>query len=687
MSETLVPAPDATATIDLTREAVEARCVNALRMLAVDMVEAASSGHPGLPLGAAPMAWAVWSRHLRHDPSMPDWPDRDRFVLSAGHGSALLYGLLHLFGYDVSLDDLRAFRQLGSRTPGHPEHGHTPGVEVTTGPLGQGIAHAVGMALAERMAAARFNREATVVEHRTFVLCSDGDMMEGVSSEASSLAGHLGLSRLTLLWDDNRISIDGDTALAFGEDVCARYRAYGWSVHEVDDGNDVDAIDAAIAAALADDRPGFIRVRTTIGYGAPTRAGTAAAHGAALGADEVAGLREALGWRDAPFVIPAAVRDHLDELRSRGRATRIAWEQRISAWAIAEPTLAAEWRRRMPGRPSGGGWLDDLPEFDTGTALATRSASGAVLHWLSERRPELVGGSADLAESTCTELAGGGVANGRFDGRHVHFGVREHAMAAMLNGISLHGGFRAVGSTFLVFADYARPALRLAALMGQPVVHVYTHDSIGLGEDGPTHQPVEHLASLRAMPGVAVLRPADANEVIEAWRTALGRSAGPTVMALSRQGLPVLPAGRPGWMAEVGARVVRAGGPRPDTVLLATGSEVSLALQAADDLAADGLETTVVSMPWRERFASLDDVSRAAVIPPGVPVVVVEAGVRQGWERFADPSAIVSLERFGASGKGAAVQSALGFDVDHVRRTVRAAITGPVRPGRSKETS
>jgi transketolase len=666
---------------------IDARCVATLRMLAVDMVEAANSGHPGLPLGAAPMAWAVWSRFLRHDPRRPDWPDRDRFVLSAGHGSALLYALLHLFGYDLSLDDLRAFRQLGSRTPGHPEHGHTPGVEVTTGPLGTGIAHAVGLALAERMAAAQFSSADVdaaprIVDHRTFVICSDGDLMEGVSGEASSLAGHLGLERLVVLWDDNRISIDGDTGLAFSEDVCARYRAYGWAVHEVDDGNDVEAIAAAVALALGEPgRPGFIRVRTTIGYGAPTKAGSPAVHGAPLGPAENAALRRRLGWPDEPFVVPDDARARAAELAAAGAAASAAWNQRFEAWAAMHPARAIEWSRRTT-RTVDAAVLDGIPTFEPGGALATRSASGTVLAALAGAMPELVGGSADLAESTCTELPGGAVRSGRYDGRHLHFGVRELAMAAILNGISLHGGFRAVGSTFLVFADFARPALRLAALMHQPVVHVYTHDSIGLGEDGPTHQPVEHLASLRAIPGVAVLRPADANEVAEAWRTALERRDAPTVFALSRQALPVLASGMPGWMAEVGARVVRdsEGGDPPAVVLVATGSEVALAMEAADLLEADGVGARVVSMPWRERFTALDQRARQELLPVDVPVVVVEAGVAQGWEALiAGGGVIVGLDRFGASGKGPAVQAALGFSASNVAAVATSVLAPSTR--------
>jgi transketolase len=656
------------------RDDVEERCIAALRMLAVDMVEAAGSGHPGLPLGAAPMVWAVWSRFLRHDPARPDWPDRDRFVLSAGHGSALLYALLHLFGYDLTIDDLRGFRQLGSRTPGHPERGHTPGVEVTTGPLGQGVAHAVGLALAERMAAARFDTGdgEPIVDHRTFVLCSDGDLMEGVSGEASSLAGHLQLGRLLVLWDDNRISIDGDTSLAFGEDVCSRYRAYGWGVLEVDDGNDVESIAGALDTALADTtRPSFIRVRTTIGFGAPTKAGTAGVHGAPLGPAEAAALRRRFGWSDPSFTVPDDVRTRIGVLATAGAECRRRWERCFERWSARHPDLATEWTRRRSADQVTTA-LDGWPPFEPGTALATRSASGRVLEALGTRMPELVGGSADLTESTCTALGGPPVAAGSYEGHRIHFGVREHAMAAICNGISLHGGFRPVASTFLAFSDYARPALRLAALMGQAVVHVYTHDSIGLGEDGPTHQPVEQLAALRAIPGLAVLRPGDANETVDAWRTALARTDGPTVLALSRQALPVLPPAEPGWIARRGARVVHRPARDPEVVLVASGSEVGLALQAALLLERDGTAAAVVSMPWRERFLALARDARDAILPPGPPVVVVEAGVPQGWEALTGSGgAVVCLERFGVSGKGADVQSALGFDAAHIAAVAR----------------
>jgi len=650
---------------------VDRRCVDTLRMLAVDMVEQAGSGHPGLPLGAAPMAWALWSRFLCFDPDDPAWPDRDRFVLSAGHGSALLYALLHLFGCGVEVSDLTGFRQWGSRTPGHPEHGHTPGVEVTTGPLGQGIATAVGLALGERMAAARYNPTgaAPVVDHRTWVLCSDGDLMEGVSGEASSLAGHLGLGRLAVLWDDNRVSIDGPTSLAFSEDVPGRYRAYGWRVIEVEDGDDLLALDTALAAALdGEARPTLVRVHTVIGRGAPTKQGTAAAHGAPLGAEEVAGLRAALGWTEPPFDVPAEVRARAAQLAGTKRAVRQEWARRFRDWSEQFPERRAEWDRRRAGRyPKGAvdaGMTAALRRSPPGQAVATRVTSGRVLDELVTRLPELVGGSADLAESTGTALPGvGAVAPGSFGGQAVHFGVREHAMAAMANGLALYGGYRPFCSTFLVFSDYARPAIRLAALMGLPVTYLFTHDSIGLGEDGPTHQPVEHLAALRAIPGLAVIRPADGHETMEAWRVALGRRSGPTALALSRQALPASAPGVTGWLGRDGARVVRAGGAMPDLVIVATGSEVALALAAAEVLEEHDVAARVVSMPWRERFLARPPEVRGAILGTA-PVLVVEAGASQGWDAVGEQ--VAGLDRFGASAPGPVVQRQLGFSIERV---------------------
>jgi transketolase len=663
---------------------LDERAALTIRMLAADAVETARSGHPGLPMGMATAAWVLWSRELRFDPSDPGWPDRDRFVLSAGHGSMLLYALLHLSGYGLPLAELRRFRQWGSATPGHPEFGHTPGVETTTGPLGQGIATAAGLALAERMTAARYNvaGEEPVVDHRTFVLCSDGDLMEGVSGETASLAGHLGLGRLIVLYDDNGITIDGPTSLAFTEDVPARFAAYGWHTSRVDDGEDVAGIELALKEALADtERPSLIAVRSTIGYGAPTKAGTSACHGAPLGPEELAATKARFGWPSEPFFIPGEVAEVFSGLAAAGRGHRTAWERRRATWAARHPDLAQEWDRQLSGRLPDRA-LEDLPDFDAGTSLATRVASGRVLAALSGPVPELVGGSADLAESTNVAFPGAPVGPGAFGGRTIHFGVREHAMAAMANGLALHGTFRPVVSTFLVFSDYLRPALRLSALMAQPVVYVFTHDSVGLGEDGPTHQPVEHLAALRAIPNLAVLRPADAPETAEAWAMALGRTEGPTALILSRQPLPVLPPSPAGWLALQGARVVRTGSGPPDLVLVATGSEVSLCRAAADRLEEDGVSVSVVSMPWRERFLALDPAVRHRLLPPGVPRLVVEASARQGWAEVAgDGGSVHGLDRFGASAPGAVALTELGFSPGAVTSAARALLARPDAKG------
>ncbi|WP_219996393.1 transketolase [Nocardioides humi] len=649
--------------------------VDTIRFLAADMVQSANSGHPGMPMGAAPMAWVLFSRHLRHDPSQPDWPDRDRFVLSAGHGSALQYALLHLFGYDLTLDDLRGFRQLGSRTPGHPEYGDTPGVEATTGPLGQGIAMAVGMALAERMYAARFPG---LVDHRTWAIAGDGCLMEGISHEAASLAGHLGLGRLTVLWDDNRITIDGAVDRSCSDDQSARFRAYGWHVVEVSDGTDLEAIDRALTEAVADPRPSLVAVRTVIGHGAPDVAGTSAAHGSPLGADRLAEAKRRAGWPDEAFVVPEDVRAACEQYATAGRAARFVWEERLAALRESDPARAAEWQRRqrgdLPADVDEEFWAHlatTLPDAPT----ATRQSSRAVLAALTEALPELVGGSADLAGSTGTDAGTVPVRRGDYGGARIDFGIRELAMAAVLNGIALHGGFRCFGSTFLVFADYLRPALRLSALMRQPVIQVLTHDSVAVGEDGPTHQPVEHLDSLRIIPNVRVLRPADAGETAEAWRCALGATDGPTVLALSRQALPPLDGAHttPGWLARDGFRVARASAD-PDVDLLASGSEVDLALAAAEVLAGEGLTVRVVSVPWRERFEVRRDRLGSARA-----TVAVEAGSTLGWRHLAD--AVVGVDRFGASGAGSAVRDHVGLTVaavaDAARTALRSAAPSP----------
>jgi transketolase len=657
--------------------------VDTIRTLAMDGVQAAESGHPGMPMGCAPMAYLLFREVLRHDPARPDWHGRDRFVLSAGHGSMLLYAALHLSGYErPTRDDLSAFRRLGSVTAGHPEHDLLPGVETTTGPLGQGFATGVGMAIAaERLAAelaAAGADVAALADQRIYAIVSDGDLMEGVASEAASLAGHLRLGRLVYLWDDNRITIDGTTELAFGEDVLARFAAYGWHTARVTDGNDLDALRGALTAAQADERPSLIAVRTTIGYGSPAKAGTSAAHGAPLGVDEVAASKAALGWTyPEPFTVPDEVRVHLDG-RARGAALSSAWDAALATFAAAAPAVAEDLQRRLAGDLPGG-WEEALVRPPG--SKATRVHSGTVIGALAAVLPELFGGSADLAASNNTDIAGAGdfSATDR-GGRNLRFGIREHAMAAAANGIALFGGFIPYVATFLVFTDYLRPSLRLASLMHQRVVYVMTHDSIGLGEDGPTHQPVEHLAALRAIPGVEVLRPADGAETALAWRAALERR-GPTVIALTRQGIPDLSeaAGRPvpDDAVESGAWIVRdAADGRPDVVLIATGSEVGVCLAAADELARDDLAARVVSMPSPTRFRALAAASRDAIVPAAVPArVIVEAGVAQGWEGIAgERGEIVAMTGFGASAPAGELFERFGFTATNVVRVARRVI-------------
>ncbi len=655
-------------------------CINTIRFLAVDAVEQAKSGHPGMPMGAAPMAYVLWIRHLRHNPRDPMWPNRDRFVLSAGHGSMLLYALLHLTGYDLPMEELQCFRQWGSRTPGHPEYGLTPGVETTTGPLGQGFANAVGMAIAEQYLAAHFNRDGfPLFDHFTYVIASDGDLMEGISHEAASLAGHLGLGKLIVLYDDNDISIDGSTDLTFTEDVGARFEAYGWHVQRVDDGNDLVAIDAALWKARAEtERPSLIIVRTHIGYGSPNKQDTSAAHGAPLGPEEVRQTKRNLGWPESKtFYVPEEVYRHMRQAVTRGQQWQAEWEALRARYREAHPAEAAEldrWlSRRLPE-----GWSEGLPTFEAGKAVATRSASGAVLNVLAPRLPELIGGSADLAESNKTHPKGReAFSRDNRKGGYIHFGVREHAMAAICNGLSLHG-LRAYASTFLVFSDYLRPSLRLSALMGQPVIYVFTHDSIGLGEDGPTHQPIEHLASLRAIPHVVVLRPADATETVEAWKVALERKDGPTVLVLTRQNVPVLDRSRlaPADGVRRGAYVLKEAQGALQAILLASGSEVHVALAAAEQLEAEGIGARVVSMPSWELFRQQEAAYRESVLPPEVTVrVAVEAGVGQGWEQFVGcRGSIVGIERFGASAPGKVLFEKFGFTPERVAGEVRALL-------------
>jgi transketolase len=669
---------------------LEQLSINTIRTLAIDAVQKANSGHPGLPLGAAPMAYALWQRHLHHNPKNPHWADRDRFVLSAGHGSMLLYCLLFLTGYDLSLDDLRAFRQWGSRTPGHPEIHDTPGVEATTGPLGQGTGNAVGMAIAERALAHRFNRPGhTIVDHRTYAIVSDGDLMEGISSEVSSLAGHLGLGKLIYLYDCNGISLDGPTSLAFSrEDVGARYAAYGWQVLHIDDGDtNVDAIDAALKQAEADTtHPSILVIRTTIGFGSPHKHGTSEAHGSPLGADEVKLTKQALGFDpDESFAVPPDALAHFREAVGRGAAAEEDWKGRFGAYAKAHPDLAAQFRATLAGTLPDG-WDQGLPTFGVADAQATRQASGKALNAIAARVPELIGGDADLSTSTNTTIKDGGSFDAQSGaGRNLHFGVREHAMGAIANGIAYHGGLRPFVATFFCFSDYMRPPVRLAALNGLRVIYVWTHDSIGLGEDGRTHQPVEHLMSLRAMPNLAVVRPGDANETVEAWRWAMTHD-GPVALVLTRQKLPVADRTQMGPAAGLtrGAYVLAdAEGGAPDAILLATGSEVSLALAARERLAKDGVRARVVSMPCWETFAAQDPAYRDQVLPPAITArVSIEAGVTFGWERWIGPRGVaIGVDRYGASAPAEVIFEHLGFTPAHVAEVTRELV-GRVRAGR-----
>jgi len=657
-------------------------CINTIRTLSIDAVQKASSGHPGLPLDAAPMGYVLWQRHLKHNPKNPHWPDRDRFVLSGGHGSMLLYSLLHLTGYDLTMDDIKSFRQWDSRTPGHPEMRRTPGLEVTTGPLGQGNASAVGMAIAERMLAHRFNRPGhIVVDHCTFSLLSDGDMMEGVSSEAASIAGHLKLGKLIFLYDSNKTSLDGPTSVTFTEDVAKRYEAYGWQVFTIQDGNtDVDGIDAAIRNAKESlTRPSLIIVNTTIGYGSPHKAGTYEAHGTPLGDEEVALTKQALGWDPQKvFYVPEEAMAHFRTAVDRGRQAQDDWQRRFDGWAREFPNLAEEWRHAW-GNTLPDGWDSVLPEFPTDKPVATRSAGGKAMNAIAAKVPWLVGGDADLSTSTKTRLEDGGDFDGQTGaGRNIHFGVREHAMGAIVNGMASHGGVRAFASTFLVFSDYMRPAIRLAALSELPVIFVWTHDSVGLGEDGPTHQPIEHLTSLRAIPNLMVVRPSDANEATEAWRFAMQQRT-PVALILTRQNLPVLDRSvhPPAAMLHRGAYVLSdALDGAPEASIIATGSEVHVALEAKQILEREGLRVRVVAMPCCEVFARQDQEYRESVLPPSVKVhVAVEAGATLCWHRYVgEGGAIVGIDHFGASAPGEVNMEKFGFTAQHVADVVRETI-------------
>lgn len=665
--------------------------VDTIRTLAIDTVQKANSGHPGAPMGMAPMAYVLWTRFLRHAPTQPDWPDRDRFVLSAGHASALLYSLLHLTGYALPLEELQRFRQLGSKTPGHPEFGLTPGVEATTGPLGQGFANAVGMAIAERRLSAEFNQsDHAIVDHWTYAICSDGDLQEGISSEAASLAGHLRLGKLVFLYDDNGIQLDGPTSWAWSEDVLERFDAYHWHTQRVDDGNDLDAIEEAITNAREDPRPSLIAVKTHIGYGSPHRQDSQKAHGQPLGEDEVRLTKQFYGFDpDKSFYVPQQAAEHFREAVPKGEQLVAAWHKRFAAYERAHPRLAAELQRRT-SRELPQGWDRALPRWEDGAeAMATRSASQAVLQSLIDPLPELFGGSADLSESNLTDLKGQGDFEADTPGRNLRFGVREHAMAGICNGIAYHGGFLPYGATFLNFSDYQRGSLRLSALSGLHVIDVWTHDSVGLGEDGPTHQPVEHYASLRAMPNFWFIRPADANETAAAWRLAIERADGPVGLALTRQKLPILPGGadraaeglRRGAYVVVDATDTSGVPEQPDVILLATGSEVALALAAREILTGQGIRTRVVSMPCWETFALQSEDYRESILPASVAKrVSVEAGVSLGWDRWVGPEgAMVCIERFGSSAPAADIFKAFGFTPEHVAEVARGVLTGDLR--------
>ena len=652
---------------------------NTIRGLAMDAVQRAESGHPGMPMGMADAAVVLWTQFLKYNPQDPDWFNRDRFVLSAGHGSMLLYSLLHLAGYDLPIGELKNFRQWDSQTPGHPESHLTRGVETTTGPLGQGITNAVGIALAERWLAARFNRPGfDVVDHYTYVIASDGDLMEGVSHEACSLAGHWGLGKLVVLYDDNEITIDGSTALAFSEDVLKRFEAYGWQTQRVD-GHDPLSVAAAIEAARAEtERPSLIACRTHIGYGSPNKQGTAKAHGEPLGEDEVRRTKEALDWPLEPlFYVPEEARDFMSRAGSEGARRQEAWLALYERYAEAYPELAAAFQKSLDGELPGD-WNSILPVFEPGKALATRASSGQVLNAIAPYIPALLGGSGDLTGSNKTDLKGEQhLTRKDFSGRYIHFGVREHGMGGILSGMALHGGIRPYGGTFLVFSDYMRPAIRLAALMGLPVIYIFTHDSIGLGEDGPTHQPIEHLMSLRTIPNLTLFRPADATETAIGWRVALENRHGPTALVLTRQGLPTLDRSRYALAVEAmrGAYVL-SDSDDPEVILMATGSEVHLALAAQEQLAEGGVAARVVSVPSWELFAAQPAAYRDLVLPPHVKArVSIEAGVTLGWERYvgADGMAI-GLDRFGASAPYQTIYEKLGLTAEAVTDAARKLI-------------
>ncbi|HET7023577.1 MAG TPA: transketolase [Gemmatimonadales bacterium] len=653
--------------------------INTIRGLAMDAVERANSGHPGTPMALAPVGYLLWSKFLKHNPDDPAWVDRDRFVLSCGHASMLLYSLLHLTGYDLSLEDIRHFRQWGSPTAGHPERGHAPGIEVTTGPLGQGVGNSVGMAIAERFLAARFNRpEFPIVDHRTWAFVSDGDLMEGVASEAASLAGHLRLGKLCCVYDDNHITIDGTTELSFSEDVHKRFSGYDWKVIRVSSGTDLKAIQRALAAARREtDRPTLIILRTIIGEPAPHKQNTSAAHGSPLGAAEVKATKQVMGWPDTPFYVPPEVDAQRARFARRGRREERAWRKLFDAYAAQYPVDAAEFDAWMQGGLPAG-WDAGLPDFAGQSGLATRQASQAVLDAIARTIPNLIGGAADLAHSTGSNIKDGGDFSATTTGRNLHFGIREHAMTASLNGMAAHGGVRPFGATFLIFSDYLKPSIRLSALMKLPVILLGTHDSIGVGEDGPTHQPIEQLATLRATPNVHVLRPADAAETTECWRMALERTDGPSVLALTRQKLPILDRTRlrPAADARRGGYVLFEPPTAPVAIVMATGSEVQLALAAAEQLTGAGTPTRAVSLPCWEVFEAQPQEYRDSVLPPGVTArVSVEAASTFGWSRFVGLEGVaVGLDHFGASAPAETLFHEFGITTDHVVAAVRQSL-------------
>ncbi|MFC7363835.1 MULTISPECIES: transketolase [Bhargavaea] len=653
----------------------DALAITTIRTLSIDAIEKANSGHPGLPMGAAPMAYTLWTKHMKHNPSNPQWFNRDRFVLSAGHGSMLLYSLLHLGGYDLPMDEIKNFRQWGSKTPGHPEYGHTDGVEATTGPLGQGIGMAVGMAMAERHLAATYNRDGhEVVDHYTYALCGDGDLMEGVASEAISLAGHLELDKLIVLYDSNDISLDGELDMSFSEDVRKRFESYGWNYLRVDDGNDIDAVSRAIEEAKGNgDGPTIIEVKTIIGYGSPNKSGKSDVHGAPLGEDEMKLVKEYYNWTfEEDFCVPEEVYETFRKAaEENGEQAEKQWNDRFAAYEEAYPEEAARLKAALEGKlPEG--FAEKLPVYETGKSVATRSASGDMINALAESVPSLFGGSADLAGSNKTTIKGAGdFLPDNYSGRNIWFGVREFAMGAALNGMALHGGLRVFGGTFFVFSDYVRPAVRLSALMGVPVTYVFTHDSIAVGEDGPTHEPVEHLASLRAMPGLSVIRPADGNETAAAWKLAVSSENKPTVLVLSRQNLPVLEnsAERAMEGVEKGAYIVsEADGGNPDGILLATGSEVSLAVDAQKQLLEEGIRVRVVSMPSWDRFEEQDAAYKEEILPKSVTKrLAIEMGASLGWHKYTGfEGDVLAIDTFGASAPGGTVMKEYGFTPENV---------------------